>query len=1099
MKASTLELAVMIFLGTTVLVSTAIASRLTVGARASFEPSIGGGNFGVEHMDYFSDGVNQVKEGEDNWDATELPPNPMEMWLRPYSSPYGTELIHDARPGSSITEVDFWFSIVISSGTPGPGNVPYARGTINDSGGQFSGKVLTFQQQSLSEDVNEVYPVIDIRKAISRNSAMIPLYDPNGDNINMASLVDGSVYAKAKIRFTKRVADISNDGYVDASDLMYIANSWLYEGFADRADISGAKGIPDKRVDFYDFAEIASLWKVAKPIAVIVPHVVGLRQAEAEATILSARLTVGTISEALSGIYAAGYVISQDPTASNTVLAGIPVNFVVSMGGVTVPNVVGLSPAEAETAITSVGLVAVTAGDVFSDAIAEGYIASQNPPGGQPVVSGANVVIAASKGPGPLVVGWVYVSDPGIAGHEAFNGHVSRYETTNAQYCEYLNAALASGDITIIVNLVYGANGSNGGPDYEGMVYYDLGGAGYTYDGATDGGAARINLVGDVFEVDAGFETHPVTYVSWYGASAFCNYYGWRLPTEWEWQAVADYNDGRTYACGTLSNSVANYLGSNHPDGTTEAGAFGEYGYGLCDMTGNVYEWTSTSTSTSAVFRGGSWDDIPENCVVTTSRTQSKGHTAAMFGFRACTTLRALRTLNISSTLGGQVTIPGEGTFVHAVGTIVNVETQADPNYIFLKWSGTAVDWGMVGDPWASPTTVNVADSAVLVAEFVALSSVSVVPSVTGLSQAEAEAAIVSAGLTIGTIFDALSESVPAGYIISQYPAAGHVVQRNSTVDIVASRGPGIVVPDVVGLSQADANDAIVSAGLTVGDIMEVFSDTVPVGYVVSQAPFTGTKVPVGSAVDYVVSKGADASMVWISIVDSGVSGHEGFGGEMSKYETTNAQYCEFLNSAVASGDITISGSSVLGASGSNSGTDYVGQVYYNLGGVGASTDGATNGGAARINYGSGVFTVGSGFENHAVTYVSWYGATAFCNYYGYRLPTEWEWQAVADYDGGYAYGCGPSISNNTANYVGSSHPYGTTAVGAFGAYGYGMCDMAGNVFEWTASCWNGTDCGHMVIRGGGWYDSSSWCSVLAQNNEVPAQGYYGLGFRPCR
>jgi len=126
-------------------------------------------------------------------------------------------------------------------------------------------------------------------------------------------------------------------------------------------------------------------------------------------------------------------------------------------------------------------------------------------------------------------------------------------------------------------------------------------------------------------------------------------------------------------------------------------------------------------------------------------------------------------------------------------------------------------------------------------------------------------------------------------------------------------------------------------------------------------------------------------------------------------------------------------------------------QPYYDLAGSGETCDGATNGGATRIHYSGSSFSVDSGFENHPVTYVSWYGATAFCNYYGYRLPTEWEWQAVADYYGSYTYGCGTSINNGIANYVGSTHLNGTTVVGSIGdpsGYGYGICDMAGNVWE---------------------------------------------------
>ncbi len=214
--------------------------------------------------------------------------------------------------------------------------------------------------------------------------------------------------------------------------------------------------------------------------------------------------------------------------------------------------------------------------------------------------------------------------------------------------------------------------------------------------------------------------------------------------------------------------------------------------------------------------------------------------------------------------------------------------------------------------------------------------------------------------------------------------------------------------------------------------------------------------------------------MVWVYIDDPGVAGHEGFHGYMSKYETTNAQYCEYLNAALASGDITVDGSDVRGANGSNSGEDFVGEKYYYLAGAGRSGYGATNGGAARINWTGSSFTVDSGFENHPVTYVSWYGSTAFCNYYGWRLPTEWEWQAVADYDGSYTYGCGTSINNSIANYYGSTHPDGTTEVGAFGAYGYGMCDMAGNVLEWTEN-WHDYEERFRSFRGGSWIYHASY------------------------
>ncbi|MFA6176702.1 MAG: SUMF1/EgtB/PvdO family nonheme iron enzyme [Phycisphaerae bacterium] len=212
-----------------------------------------------------------------------------------------------------------------------------------------------------------------------------------------------------------------------------------------------------------------------------------------------------------------------------------------------------------------------------------------------------------------------------------------------------------------------------------------------------------------------------------------------------------------------------------------------------------------------------------------------------------------------------------------------------------------------------------------------------------------------------------------------------------------------------------------------------------------------------------------------------------GFTGYMSKYETTNAQYCQFLNAALASHDITVSSNAVTGLSG-----DYAGQLYYDLAGQGYTFDNAINGGAARINYTCSSFTVDSGFENHPVTYVSWYGATAFCNYYSYRLPTENEWQAVADFDGSYIYGCGTSIDNSKANYYGSTHPDGTTVIGSFGEYGYGMCDMAGNVLDWTSTI-SGN---YYRIRGGGWNDSTEACKVSYSGYNAPDNVGYTYGFR---
>ena len=238
--------------------------------------------------------------------------------------------------------------------------------------------------------------------------------------------------------------------------------------------------------------------------------------------------------------------------------------------------------------------------------------------------------------------------------------------------------------------------------------------------------------------------------------------------------------------------------------------------------------------------------------------------------------------------------------------------------------------------------------------------------------------------------------------------------------------------------------------------------------------------------------------MVWVYINDdgSGMRGlygepidEGGFNGYMSKYETTNSQYCEYLNSAMNDGLITVYNDDVYAV-----GDISHSQVYFKpYPGYACS----------QITYSDSVFSVrsrdGYSMANHPVVCVSWYGATAFCNYYGYRLPTEWEWQAVADYDGSYDYGCGKTISHSKANYD-QDNPLGlslipyTSPVDHYPSYGYGMNDMAGNAWEWISkdSGW------HRVVRGGGWGENGSICTVWGWSNYDPFSAHFDLGFRVC-
>jgi formylglycine-generating enzyme required for sulfatase activity len=217
-------------------------------------------------------------------------------------------------------------------------------------------------------------------------------------------------------------------------------------------------------------------------------------------------------------------------------------------------------------------------------------------------------------------------------------------------------------------------------------------------------------------------------------------------------------------------------------------------------------------------------------------------------------------------------------------------------------------------------------------------------------------------------------------------------------------------------------------------------------------------------------------------------------------------------------------------------------------------------------SHGYGFDYPGSGkAANHPVQTINWYDCVKWCNarsqqagktpvYYtdagmtqvyttgevtpyvnwsaqGYRLPTEAEWEKAARGGlSGQRFPWGNTISWSQANYYGSPGSLGgyaydlataigfdpafndgvspyTSPVGTFPANGYGLNDMAGNVFEW---CWDwyatpyagGTDPrgpasgSNRVLRGGSWNNPANNCRSANRNNNNPANENNNIGFR---
>jgi membrane-bound lytic murein transglycosylase B len=129
------------------------------------------------------------------------------------------------------------------------------------------------------------------------------------------------------------------------------------------------------------------------------------------------------------------------------------------------------------------------------------------------------------------------------------------------------------------------------------------------------------------------------------------------------------------------------------------------------------------------------------------------------------------------------------------------------------------------------------------------------VPQVVGKTQAEAVAALESAGLAVA-IQTAASSEVPEGNVISSDPAAGTSLNPGSTVTIVVSTGPELVaIPDVSGQSEADAVAALEGAGFSV-EVQSEDSLDVAGGVTIRTEPTAGDAVQPGSPVTLVVSAG---------------------------------------------------------------------------------------------------------------------------------------------------------------------------------------------------------------------------------------------------
>ena len=236
---------------------------------------------------------------------------------------------------------------------------------------------------------------------------------------------------------------------------------------------------------------------------------------------------------------------------------------------------------------------------------------------------------------------------------------------------------------------------------------------------------------------------------------------------------------------------------------------------------------------------------------------------------------------------------------------------------------------------------------------------------------------------------------------------------------------------------------------------------------------------------------------------------------EIMVTDVTVSQYAEFLTAAIADGYVKIDGEQVVGF---YPGDEFRGVKHEEEIEAGDWIYIPLEDPSLRIVATSKIsWGAQKGYENHPMTMVTWFGALGYCQYYGWRLPTEMEWEKAARGTDNRPFPWGEEIARENANFYSSRDPFEdmssfgsrTSPVGFYNGqkYGdyqtinsaspYGLYDMAGNVWQWTGNVYEGMH--YRFMRGGSKDTYDMDLRIWVRNNATPTYYSPGAGFRCVR